>query len=241
MTQWIWAHLAIIISIAVVVSIVILAFSALLQWLSSRGKFMFLDGVLRDRGAVVEPWRQFKELGNNLFIFRFLFGLAVFVLVVAVLVVGLFLAWQDIRYEQFGGGAVAALVVIGLILVPTVIIAGVVSLLLEDMVVPIMYRRGIHTVPAFRVLVHEILPGNILSFILFYLMRILIGLVFAIITMVGCCLTCCIAALPYISSVVFLPLLVFSRSYSVYFLQQVGPEWTFFGEGAAAEPEAEIV
>ena len=39
------------------------------------------------------------------------------------------------------------------------------------------------------------------------------------------CLTCCVAGLPYVGSVVFLPIYVFFRGYSLYFLAQCGEEW----------------
>jgi hypothetical protein len=43
--------------------------------------------------------------------------------------------------------------------------------------------------------------------------------------LLGCCLTCCLALLPYLSSVVFLPIHVFFRCYSLKFLEQFGEEW----------------
>jgi hypothetical protein len=46
--------------------------------------------------------------------------------------------------------------------------------------------------------------------------------------MVGClvtCLTCCLAALPYIGTVIVLPVPVFFRSFSLLFLRQFGADW----------------
>jgi len=42
------------------------------------------------------------------------------------------------------------------------------------------------------------------------------------------CLTLCLAALPYLGSVILLPLTVFLRSYSLYFIEQFGSEWRVF-------------
>jgi len=50
--------------------------------------------------------------------------------------------------------------------------------------------------------------------------------------LLGCCLTCCVALLPYVSSVVFLPVHVFFRSYSLCFLEQFGEEWRIIQEPA---------
>lgn len=46
--------------------------------------------------------------------------------------------------------------------------------------------------------------------------------------MVGClvtCLTCCLASLPYIGTVMVLPVPVFFRSFSLLFLRQFGADW----------------
>ena len=50
-----------------------------------------------------------------------------------------------------------------------------------------------------------------------------------------CCLACCILAIPYFSTVLLLPISVFRRSYSLYYLAQYGPDFNVF------EPEPEEV
>ena len=50
--------------------ILLIAFLVLLTWLSSRGKFMFLDNVVHDRAKVTKPWYDFREHGNSLFLWR---------------------------------------------------------------------------------------------------------------------------------------------------------------------------
>jgi hypothetical protein len=50
---------------------------------------------------------------------------------------------------------------------------------------------------------------------------------------IATCLTCCLAAIPYLGSVILLPLLVFDRAYPLYFLEQFGPEWRFFGPASS--------
>lgn len=54
----------------------------------------------------------------------------------------------------------------------------------------------------------------------------------------GTCLTCCIAGLPYISSDVFLPIFVFDRAYSLYFLRQFGDHYNLLMELPAPPPAA---
>src|SRR5437870_1536294 len=48
MLDWLQAHLALIILVGIAVLLIIFIFGAVLTWLSSRGHFMFLDGVVRN-------------------------------------------------------------------------------------------------------------------------------------------------------------------------------------------------
>src|SRR5678815_5299498 len=52
----------------IVLSFVCIAF-LLLLWVNSRGRFIFLDDVVHQRAAIVEPWRRFARRGNELFFF----------------------------------------------------------------------------------------------------------------------------------------------------------------------------
>ncbi|MDE3246522.1 MAG: hypothetical protein KGN80_10575, partial [Acidobacteriota bacterium] len=112
-----------------------------------------------------------------------------------------------------------------------------VELLLLDFIVPIMYRLEVKTVEAISVFRQEILPGHTGAFVLFYLMKIALGLAAAVVIIAGTCLTCCIAGLPYLSSVAFLPIFVFFRCYSLCFLEQFGEEWRLMGNEGAPEIE----
>ena len=38
---------------------------AILLWISSRGKFIYLDNVVHDRAQIVEPWSRFRRLGDT--------------------------------------------------------------------------------------------------------------------------------------------------------------------------------
>src|SRR5450755_2883106 len=56
-----------------IIAFVVLFFLALVtlfMWLGSRGRFMFIDCIVRNRGAIVEPWRQFSRDANRLFLFK---------------------------------------------------------------------------------------------------------------------------------------------------------------------------
>jgi hypothetical protein len=47
---------------------------AVLMWVSSRGRFIFTDCVVKNRAAIVEPWREFRREGNSYFLFSLAIG-----------------------------------------------------------------------------------------------------------------------------------------------------------------------
>src|SRR5436190_1801578 len=110
----------------VVVLIVVFA------WLRARGCFMFIDCIAKNRGAIAEPWRNFRNEGNSYFLFSLLVGFA---------------------------------------------------------------------------------------------FLIVLALATAIVACVATCATCCIAAIPYIGTVILLPVFVLLRSFSLLFLRQFGPDY----------------
>jgi|WetSurMetagenome_2_1015567.scaffolds.fasta_scaffold01651_8 hypothetical protein len=237
---WVLSHLVLVLGIFAVVLVLGTALWALFLWLGSRGEFMFLEGVLKNRGAVSEPWNRFREAGNSLFGLRFVIGLIGMAVVLTVMAVALAVAWPAIRSEVFNGRAVAAVLFGTCVLFPVAIFLILIQLVLRDFVVPIMYKRGIHAAAALQAFRDEVLRGRLVSFLLFYGMLFVLSLAAGVLVLVGMCLTCCVAALPYLSSVAFLPVFVFFRCYALCFLQQVSPEWTLLpppgGEPAAVAP-----
>lgn len=230
--------------------VLIVAFTLLLLWLSSRGKFMFLDGVIHNRGAVVEPWRRWRQSANSLFGFRIAYVLLV---LFALLVVGgmaLGLAWTDIARGTFGPAAFSAIVLGALSVIAILLAAAIISSLLDDFIVPIMYLRGTRLGGAWGVFWRELAQGHLGPLLLFYVMKMVLSIAVAAVGLAAMCLTCCLVALPYVGTVILLPLLVFVRCYSLSFIEQSGPEWRLFaydleprippepgGEGAAPTGE----
>jgi len=69
-------------------------------------------------------------------------------------------------------------------------------------------------------------------------MLIVWGMATGVVILTFVCVTCCVGycamVIPYIGTVVLLPVGVFFECYALYFLQQFGSEYTFF----AADPAA---
>ena len=56
-------------------------------------------------------------------------------------------------------------------------------------------------------------------------MKALLVLTLVVVT---CCIAGCLMMIPYIGTVLLLPILVFSRAYSLHFLAQFGPRFDAF-------------
>ncbi len=218
-----------VISISIGIFIlIIIALAILIQWLSCRGKFMFLDNVVRNRAEVKEVWRKFKHLANNLLIFKIVLMLISFVLFLVIIFIGFLIAWADISAKNFGQNAIIAIVTVIFLVIVMVVAFTIINVLTKDFWVPIMYRRNIKILEAIKIFKTEIAPGHIFDIIRFLLMKFLLGIALVTISIICCCCTCCIAAIPYIGTVILLPLIMFNRCYSLFFLEQFGDDWIFF-------------
>ena len=225
--EWVLVHWLTILTIGGIILLAVVAIWLLCLWLSSRGKFMFLDGVVHNRAAVAAPWRQFRVPANALFVFRFIVSLIGTAVVICFLAFVAFLVMLGIKTPDLGPLLVAVGIFGILVLVTIMIGFAVVGLAISDFVVPLMYLGDRGVGAAWREL------GGLVSarpgvFVLYVLIKIVIAIVVAALSILACCLTCCIAALPYIGTVILLPLWVFARAFPLYFLGQFGPQFARF-------------
>jgi hypothetical protein len=72
-------------------------------------------------------------------------------------------------------------------------------------------------------------PGDFIVYFLFQIvLAIAIFIMVVAVVLVTCCIAGCLLALPYLGTVLFLPVLVFNRAYSLHYLAQFGPEYDVF-------------
>src|SRR5438045_4297367 len=206
--------------IAVLV-IVVLTFLILWLWITALGRFIFIDCVVRNRAAIAEPWREFRREGNRFFLFLIVLVVASIAVValLAGMVFGSLMLWRN--YHISNPPELLALVPIAVL---TWVAFLVVVNLITYFMPPVMYTRRCSPGEAARGLLQLVFdePAPFILFILF-MIALWIGWI-----MVGClvtCLTCCLASLPYIGTVIVLPVPVFFRSFSLLFLRQFGAEW----------------
>jgi len=221
-----------LIPLAIFGCLLLIATGLVFLWLGSRGKFMFLHCVAKNKSEVSLPWHKYKKQGNSLFLFRFVVGIISFVLFTIIAVPLFLLVLLCTRNPHAAiAAAVLGLIFIGLLAFIVAIAFAVFIKFTKDFVVPVMYLQNCSAVAGWRLFL-PILSHRIGVFILYILFQFVIGLaIFGIklgLAIVTCCSACCLMAIPYIGTVFLLPISVFQRSYSLYFLRQLGPEFDVF-------------
>jgi hypothetical protein len=236
--EWLGSHpgWAAVIGMAV---FVILVVGVVITWLSSRGKFMFLDNVVRGRAKVVEPWYEYRKEGNSFFLWNISWGIIVLA-VVLVYVVYCFVNLQGI-YQQSGNtrALIMPAVLAGLGFFLITIISNFIFVLLRDFIVPIMYRDRISASEAVQKF-STLFSAYFLYFVGYGLFLFGLSIVIIAAIVLGGCATCCVGfvilAIPYINAVILLPISYVIRAFSVEFLEQFGAGYDIFPRPDAPPP-----
>ena len=217
-----------VVFIIIALALVILAVSFLLIWLGVRGQFMFLDNIVRNRGAIVVPWRFYARQANSFFVVYLLFSLFFIALLLPILGVGVLMAIPLFHQNRWPvGGEIVGFAALGVIYLGVSLTLTVVLFLFREFGIPIMFRQGLLARPAFFAAMRLLgaYPGSVAVFIL---LRIAIFIGTAVICILICCFTCCIGMLPYIGTVLLLPVLIFVRCFTLDCLAQFGPAYDAF-------------
>jgi len=230
-SDFVLANLVWIIPVAIFVVVIGMVIWLVLLWLSSRGKFMFLHCVALDRAEVEVPWRKFANAAHSLLWFRAGLGLAGMILILPMLVlIGVSIVRMVLQGSPDLGGMMVS-IGLGLMLIFFSIVCALIQKFLVDFVVPIMYLRGSGCLAAWREL-GRLLSAHPGAFVLYILFQIVLKMASAAIVVTAILITCCIAGcfllLPFVGTVLMLPILIFKRAYALYFLAQFGPEYDVF-------------
>jgi hypothetical protein len=199
-------------------------------WLRARARLIFIDCIVRNRAAIVEPWKEFRAEGNSFF----LFSLLVAVGIVAVIVIaGLVLIVPFSPGRDHLQPGVAFWIGLSLTAFVAVLLIFVWALA-SQLMVPIMYRQRCPARLAFAKAVDLVAshPGPILLYVLFLLV---LTVAVVVISCAVACATCCIAAIPYIGTVILLPLAVTLVAFSLLFLRQFGSDYDVWASSMPPE------
>lgn len=220
-----------IVPLVVVLVLVLLVLWLVFLWLNCRGKFMFLHCVALDKAEVVKPWNELANEANSLFLFRIGLCLASLVFALPLLVLSLVITGRMFLAGQFDPDGILRAVGLGLLFFCVAIVLAIIKKLTLDFVVPIMFLRRNRCLTAWKEL-GTLISGHVGLFILYFLFQIVLAVAISLLVLavmiVTCCIACCVMVLPYLGTVLLLPVIMFKRSYSLYFLAQFGPGYNVF-------------
>ncbi len=204
-------------------------------WLGCRGQFMLLDNVVQGRALVRAPWREFRERANSLFKF---FVLVQFSWLFAILLLAGLLAayyWlvpnpghSWVYFTPYGIGFLLCFL--------SLVFMAAALFFVRDFGVLWMYRNGGTAWEAARK-VQELAAAQPADFFLYLLVRFVMAIVILITGAIAGCLTCCVGFLPYLNSVLTLPLSVFRVWYAVECFAQLGPDCDLRPQPPVTPPE----
>ena len=223
------AEIKTIITIIVAVAIAIIALVVILMWLGSRFSFVFLEDVIKNDASIKAPFAANADVGNSYFrfnivfitIFLAIFGFLIYLVVAALIKSGL------INVPKPSAEQVIKII---LMLIPAIIIAlilftitAVISLIMRDLAVPIMYKERIRSLAAWGkswVLIKK----NAGNFVVYVLIKMGLGIGAGIVYLLAFIAGFLIVAIP-VGLVVFVLWLIQKTVPGIAVL----PYWIFFG------------
>src|SRR6266403_1253884 len=215
--------------------VLVFAFMVLFAWLRARGRFIFVDCIVKNRGAIGEPWREFREQGNSYFLLALLVG-CIIILIASVASLPFMLPIiRGVTFLHLHDVYLICMIALWAVMLLLLILAWA---LISHFMVAVMYRQRCLAGQAFRTAISLIsnYPGEITFYCLFW---IVLGIASAIAACAVILATSCIALIPYIGTVILLPLVVCLRAFGLRFIRQFGSDydvWAAMPEAPAAPP-----
>jgi hypothetical protein len=199
--------------------LVVLVIAIVFAWLRARGRFMFIDCLIKNRGAIKEPWREFRGEGNSFFLFSVLLGFGLFAFAALLSLPFMLPIVRGVTFLHLHDVYLISMITLWAVVV---FLLFIVWTLIAHFMITVMYCRRCRALEAFRIALSLIssYPGEITLYCLFW---IVLALGAGLIGCVVACATCCIAILPYIGTVILLPVFVCLRGFGLLFLRQFGP------------------
>lgn len=200
----------------------------LILWISSRGRFMFLDNLVHRRTEVKAPWSEFAAQGDSLFLWQVAFSLIVFAVMGSLVVGTMMMFFPVMALEPPLAATVPLAILIGTVAFILSAALIFVEFFLTQFVVPIMYRERIPATQAWKRFgpLFRSHPGEFVLYGLLYF-GVMLGGWFLYLAggLLTCCLGLILLALPYLGTVLTLPMLTLGRYFSLDFLSQFGEEY----------------
>ena len=231
--EWLISH-PLWFSLIITGVLLLISIAIVLSWLNSRGKFMFLYNVVHNQNEVVYPWNEFRKQGNSLFWWRFFYDMFIFALFIlfAIYCFGIF---KNIHNELIPKVATFSFVIgIILTLIGLLALNGYITLFLNDFVVPIMYKHRLSAMRAwskfFSLAVNYM--GSFFVYGLFvFVLSLAVGIGVIVVSVMTCCIGLFLIIIPFVGSVILLPISYTFRAFSIEYLASFGDEFNVFPSG----------
>jgi hypothetical protein len=204
---------------------------AVFIWISSRGKFMFLDNVVHSRSRIGEPWDEFRKEGNSLFFWRLIFSFLSIIIFILIFVY-CFLTAKELYMGDYPVSVIFWKVTgMVLLFLAHVLIVGYISVFLNDFIIPIMYKFRLRTSWGwYRFL--PLMGRHFSKFLVYGLFIFILKVAVVIAVIIASLFTCFIGlillAIPYIGAVISLPVSYTFRALGPEFLAAFGEEYNIF-------------
>ncbi len=222
--EWIAAHSGIFVLIMMGL-ILFTALVVIFLWLNSRGKFVFLDNVVKGEGRITEPWNAYAKEGNSLFRWRLVYG------IVVLFIAGTYAFFFTLQIITILSQDIAVFpnllwsVAVSLAMIS---VLAYIRFFINHFIVVIMYVKRVSATAAWGIFL-RILYQRFWAILVFSILMLLLSIGFFIgILLIGL-LTCCIGyvllLIPYVKNVFLLPVEVWFRSISLYFLGELDPAY----------------
>ncbi len=221
-----------------------------LTWVGSRGQFMILDNIVRNRGAIAIPWSQYARQGNVWFVLRLGLVFVSCLIASAVFLLMLAMNWNWIDAERIPRGSDIGILALSLVIGLTIFLCeAIVLFFIHAMVLPLYFKQTMTLGSAFAS-VANLISTRALAIFLYVLVNFLLviamGFVVLLLILLSCCCIVWFAFIPLAGSLLMsaaicqliLPVTLFSRCFQLDCLAQFGPQYDVWTVDIAPTPTA---
>ncbi|NJK91344.1 MAG: hypothetical protein HC904_05620 [Blastochloris sp.] len=199
-------------------------FSLLMVFLGARGQFLLFDNTLHNRDAIKEPWKRYARPANEFTLWFYSLQLLSLILMFGFFALALAAFWPYLLSQQLPPTTFWLPWLLGfLALLLSFLPLSIFLFILRDFAVPLMARHSL-TMPQALGRIWRLFRRHWLDFIVYTLIRTLMGFAFYIYALLAGCLTCCLGFFPYLNSVVTLPYHIFRQTFVIDCLHRLDPD-----------------